>query len=182
MHLNISNPKTEDREALKAHFIKTITDTFEKENIEDAEEMIQVEVNEQIETLERFFHTNTKQEYYLIARYQQQIVGTIALGKPNQLIIEHLKIKADKIPEIKSVYVAPNYQKKGVGSSLFQAIQKELSDLAISEYCLDCGYGNAQAYWIKKLGKPQIILIDHWSPGNHHMIWRIKRDETNKSK
>jgi hypothetical protein len=57
---------------------------------------------------------------------------------------------------------------------LLQAMYKTLRSKGIDEFCLDCGYKNAQKIWQNKFGKPDYHFKDYWDKGQDHMIWRIK--------
>ncbi len=171
--IEIQQPKTENLKEIGLLFETTIIDNFKKEDISDP---FYIEVNKEIENqiidLKSFLESNKEINSYLIACYNDRILGTIAYGEPNQLINNQIKtIKNKFIPEIKSVYILPNYQKKGIGSILLKNILLELNKQKIEEFYLDCGYKEAQYFWIKRLGKPNRILNDFWRKENHHMIW-----------
>lgn len=170
MNFRIVRPQAGDIEKIRALLLNTISDTFQKEKISATEE-IQTELENQMISLERYFNNTEQSAFYLIAKYQDEVIGTIGYGQPNNIILEHIELDSKTVPEIKSVYVAPQYQNKGVGTALLESIKKELINKKVKRFCLDCGYSGSQKYWQKKLGEPQRVLKDYWSDGSHHMVW-----------
>ncbi|MEM9548573.1 MAG: GNAT family N-acetyltransferase, partial [Bacteroidota bacterium] len=175
--LNFSKPTQDDHAELKELFVSTITDTVrnEGEYIQNQEKVIQSGVEEQMMNLKYYFTNNDLVQHYLIAKSDSRIIGTIAYGKPSKLVSINVNSELTGIPEIKSLYILPSFQKRGVGSLLFAEIITELRTRT-SHYCLDCGYTKSQNFWKKKLGEPQYILKDYWSEGNDHMIWKLPID------
>ncbi len=175
----ITRPTLEDVPTIMELFTETISDNFREEGIIDNHQSeLVAEIISQWETLQQDFHTNGQENYFLIAKKEGKIVGTIAYGTPNTIIQQHLEGVAQlAIPEIKSVYILPKFQKQGIGSTLLKAILQILNDRQISAFCLDCGYRKSQSFWKKKLGEPTKILSDYWDINAHHMIWQ--RDTIN---
>lgn len=175
MQYKIQKPKKEDLNQIDELFEITIRDTFSKEKIVDP---LNEDANSEIKVLKNalriYLAPNSTKGVFLIAKSENKVLGTIAYGKPNHLIQENLKINNVNTPEIKSVYVLPDYQNKGIGTQLFQKILITLKENNIKDFCLDSGYKRAQLYWKKKLGTPQCILKDYWSKGNDHMIWHCR--------
>jgi len=85
---------------------------------------------------------------------------------------EHLKDLVANIPEIKMVYVLPEFQGQGIGRQMFRAMSTQLKAEGRAGFCLDCGFTHSQGFWRKQLGVPCLVLKDHWGPGADHMIWR----------
>jgi GNAT superfamily N-acetyltransferase len=75
--------------------------------------------------------------------------------------------------EVGTVFVHPDYQGKGIGNSLLEAIMKHLKNIGLTEFCLDSGYGSAQQIWKRKFGLPDYWQKDFWGEGQDHMVWRI---------
>ncbi len=71
-------------------------------------------------------------------------------------------------------FILPDYQKKGIGTLLLNAILTVLHGQHIEEFALDSGYSQAQKVWKKKLGEPTLVLKDHWGEGADHMVWHCK--------
>lgn len=173
MKYEIRKPSETDILAIHNLFAETLKDNFKAEKVVDPSgEILHREIAALQKNLLHSFDTNQPKDYFLIASRGEQVLGIIAYGKPSQVITEHLDLDLSKTPEIKSVYILPSHQGKGIGTLLFQKILSLLKEKEIKDFCLDSGYTRAQSYWAKKLGKPKCTLLDHWSPGMHHMIWQ----------
>jgi GNAT superfamily N-acetyltransferase len=170
MNIFIKRPQKKDLKEIHKVFSSVIQDAFRQDGIDDAKG-IKEEVEKQLCFLQKDFESNGSEVYFLIAKTENQIIGTIAYTKANDLIKKNLKKDFSKIPEISSVYILPKFQGKGVGSLLFNAILLSLLHKNIDEVCLDGGYRKSQSYWIKKLGNPNVTLKDYWGKGLDHMIW-----------
>ncbi|MBD3297127.1 MAG: GNAT family N-acetyltransferase [candidate division Zixibacteria bacterium] len=173
MPVTIVRPKLADKDAVCSLFIHTIGHAFKREGIAVLHASdIEREITEQINTLQRDLDSNGRDEYFLIARAGDKVVGTAAYGPANTIIRDNLSVDVATTPEIKSVYVLPEYQCQGIGTQLLQAIRKRIQDDGITDFCLDSGYTSAQRYWTNRLGEPQVVLNDYWGTNAHHMIWR----------
>jgi GNAT superfamily N-acetyltransferase len=76
--------------------------------------------------------------------------------------------------EIGTVFVHPGYQRRGIGSLLFNTMLLTFLNRGIEEFCMDSGYASAQTIWTRKLGDPDYWLKDYWGEGSDHMIWKRK--------
>ncbi len=177
--MEIQRPIYGDREEIRELFLLSITDTFRRHKIDDPSE-IQNEVDKQLATLDADFEYSGKEEYFLVAKMTNQIVGTIAHGTQNKMIIENLPKANSHVPEIKSVYVLPEFQGTGVGTQLWTAILQKLAENGVEQACLDSGYAQAQKFWNNRVGEPIVILSDVWGPGQHYMIWLFNVEEQAK--
>ncbi|MEZ4883662.1 MAG: GNAT family N-acetyltransferase [Chitinophagales bacterium] len=174
MQVTIDSPKVTDIKAIRRLFVKTIHHTFEQEQIQPISATeIEEEIEGQLNTLQQYFQTNGSEAFYLVARYGEQIVATAAYGKPNRIITENLALDYVQVPEIKSVYVLPAFQGKGIGSLLFKKLVETLQRRSIQKFCLDSGYRTSQQFWRKKLGRPTFTLRNYWGKDAHHMIWYV---------
>lgn len=178
MKYEIRKPQKKDIKQINELFEKTIKDNFNKERISDP---LGIAANTEIETLKSGLKNHLKSENsedsYLISILGDKIVGTIAYGKVSNIICENLKVDYGNTPEVKSVYVLPNYQNKGIGRNLMKNTLVDLKENNIKCFCLDSGYKRSQNYWSKRLGKPICIINDYWGVGNHHMIWYCEVSE-----
>lgn len=170
MDIYIKIPQKEDLEELRNLFDRTISDAFQQDGIDDPEGII-IEVEKQMDSLHQFVECPDSTKFYLIAHTKDTIIGTIGYSKANSLIQGSLNIDLENIPEVKSVYVLPEYQSKGIGSLLFNAILLCLHHKKITTFCLDGGYKKSQGFWINKLGAPSVTLKNYWGEGLDHMIW-----------
>lgn len=175
MDIVIKRPQISEIEEISSLFIETIQDNFKYEGIEITfASGMQREIENQINLLKLDLDSNGKDDCFYIAHFQDKIVGTIALGKASSIIQDNYQTVNKNIPEIKSVYVLPQYQGQGIGAQLFQHILRLLQHKGIKEFYLDSGYKRAQEYWRKKLGDPVKILSDFWAKDAHHMIWHCQ--------
>lgn len=170
MEICIERPQKNDFEELHKLFLLAIGDAFKQDGIDD-NEGVQEEVKKQLGLLNLDFDTKGSEVFFLIARIEEKIVGTIAYSRPNDLINNNLQVDDQNMPEVTSVYVHPEFQGKGVGSLLFNGMLISLLHKNNDVFCLDGGYKKSQNFWIKKLGNPTITLKDYWGKGLHHMIW-----------
>ena len=170
MNIKITRPQNKDIGEVDQLFALVIKDNFQNEGIASTEE-IEEQVQFQTNNLKQDLDSNGTEEYYLLARSRQTIIGTAAYGKPNEIIRKNWHGDLTGIPEVKSVYILPEFQGRGIGTLLFGSIIQCLGQKDIEEFCLDSGYKRAQGYWSKKLGKPSIILKDYWGKNADHLIW-----------
>ncbi|USK39530.1 GNAT family N-acetyltransferase [Cytobacillus firmus] len=172
----IRRPAAEDVKDLNHFFRIVITDTFLKEGIggllEDMEEEIKAKEN----CLNGDLKSGGKDRYFLIALSEDKIVGSVEYGPASELIIKSTDQALKSLYEVGTVFVHPDYQKKGIGNQLLDAIILALKNMGADEFCLDSGYKNSQKVWKKKFGEPGYLLNDYWGEGAHHMIWRVKTD------
>ncbi|MEK5442900.1 MULTISPECIES: GNAT family N-acetyltransferase [unclassified Fredinandcohnia] len=173
MDVDIRRPKIEDKDELHRFFKDVIMDTFSKEGIAHLTKDIVEEIETKKSYLQSDFTSAGKNRYFLLATYENTIVGTIEYGTVSRLICKTHHAYCDLV-EVGTVFVHPNYQKQGIGTRLLQSIFTILRDRKIEEFCLDSGYKNAQKYWKNKFGKPDVILKDYWGKNFDHMIWKIQ--------
>ena len=172
MKLNIGRPQIEDTREIENMFRETIHDTFVKEGLLPMfKEDLENEIQAKIQALRLDFQTNGQEEYFLIAKIKQQIAGSIAYGKPNPIILDHLQVNLG-YPEIKHVYILPKFQNHGIGTKLLKHLANQLNQEEIDFFYLDSGFKMAQQFWIKMLGTPICTLANYWGPNAHHMIWK----------
>lgn len=168
----VKRPKAEDIVSIKVLLEITINNTFVAEQISgDNQAKIEREIENHLKALQRDLASNGKDECFLIARNESEIVGIIAFGKPNRIILANLDFDSESKPEIKCAYVHPDFQRQGIGGMLFDKIMYELHRRGTTHFCLDSGYKRAQKFWANRLGPPSVILPDYFGPGAHHMIW-----------
>lgn len=171
--IEISRPKLEDVELINEFFQIVIRDTFERNGISDLVDIIVEEIEDKRRCLDQDIESDGTNRYFLIAKEDDKIVGSIEYGPSNKLIDSCTNGELKELLEIGTVFVHPDYQKKGIGSRLLNLIFKELDKNGIKEICFDSGYKSAQKTWIKKFGKPEYHLKNYWGEDADHMIWRI---------
>jgi GNAT superfamily N-acetyltransferase len=177
MQIRVDRPTVRDVEKLHRLFDATIRAAFEQNGVSTPyDDELTTEIGLQKERLERDLASGGTDEHFLIARVGDEVVGSAAYGPANYLVRKHLPVDFDLVPEVKTVYVRPDFQGRGVGSLLFGEIVERLRSKGIDEFCLDSGYKLAQRYWERKLGSPKVVLHDHFGPGAHFMIWHVHTD------
>jgi GNAT superfamily N-acetyltransferase len=175
MNITITKPLKAHEEEIKKLFITVITQNFKDYGFyKKYRDDIAYEVGKQTNALDAYFDSNGKKIFFLIAKDGNKIIGTIAYGKPNIDIEKYYSKKPDNIIEIKSLYVLPDYQGKGIGTKLFKKIMIVLQQNGFKEFCLDSGYPKAQLFWTKKLGEPVVKISNRWNAGNDYLIWHYK--------
>lgn len=175
MQIKIERPQKEDIKEIQKLFQGVITDTFKKNAIPEAYDgEIQDLVKKNTANVEQDLVSNGSQEYFVIACHKNQIVGIMGFGNPNKEIRKNYKINFEKVPEIKNAFILPNFQRNGIGTQLFQKLEKRLEEKGFEEFVLDSGFASAQVYWKKKLGNPIVVVKNYWGDGTDYLIWHAK--------
>lgn len=168
----IGRPGRDDFDSISELLTCTINHTFIAEQISgDNRAEIEREIESHLQALHRYLESDGRNERFLIARDDSEIVGIIAFGEPNRIILANLDFDSADTPEVKCAYVHSEYQQKGIGSRLFKEIIQELNRRGTRRFCLDSGYKRAQLFWTKHLGPPTVTLPDYFGPDAPHMIW-----------
>ncbi|NLG81973.1 MAG: GNAT family N-acetyltransferase [Bacilli bacterium] len=166
----IERPKTNDIFKIKQLFTVSITNAFIKEGLGHLTEDIANDIREKITKLENYFLDNSR-IIFLIAKVNEEIVGTISYGPINNDIRKLTNNEFNHIGELGSIYILPEYENQGIASKLIKEMIKILENMGVTTFCLDCGLKRAQQKWLKKFGTPYKIFEDYWGKGNPHMIW-----------
>lgn len=168
----IEIPTATDVQEITELFKTTLNDLYHREGIiQSHADDLRAEIEAQIEVFSDYLSVTREVFEFRIIRFENNIIGTMALGEPNKIIKENLEFDYRQAPEIKSVYILPAYQKHGAGNLLFKTALDLLEKRGYEKFCLDCGYSQSQSYWKKLLGEPAKKLTDYWGAGAHHMIW-----------
>lgn len=153
------------------HYI--IKDTFIKNDIGYLKDEIEKEAAEKRKYLISDIKTKGRKHYFLIAKDDGTIIGTIESSPNDDFISDCTDGKLRNVTKIGTIYVHPNYQRQGIGSKLLDAIINELIKKNIHQFCIDSGFISAQKIWTHKFGAPTYHLKDFWSKGEDHMIWLV---------
>ena len=172
-NIEISRPKLEDTQLINDFFQIVLKDTFEKNGIADLVDTLVEEIEEKRRCLNEDIESHGKNRYFLIAKEENKIVGSIEYAPSNELIRSCTNGELEELLEIGTVFVHPDYQKQGIGTRMLNVIFMNLEKNGVEEVCLDSGYKLAQKTWIKKFGNPKYHLKDYWGEGADHMIWTI---------
>ena len=179
-NIEISRPRFSDNGLINEFFEIVLRDTFEKNGIPDLVILIAEEIKDKRRCLNQDIESGGKNRYFLIAKEDDNIVGSIEYGASNDLIISCTNGKLKSLVEIGTVFVHPAYQNKGIGSRMLNLIFIELKKNGIKEFCLDIGYKSAQKTWTNKFGNPEYYLKDYWGEDADHMVWRISVEDVIK--
>ncbi|WP_059173048.1 GNAT family N-acetyltransferase [Bacillus sp. FJAT-27445] len=174
MDIEMKRPVSSDNEELLRFFRTVITDTYEKEGISGKVDDLEEEIKTKEAYLKKDLETGGKERYFLIAKIGGNIIGSIEFGPASSIIQECTLSELKGFMEVGTVFVHPDFQRRGIGNSLLEAIFFAMKSRGIETCCLDSGYKNAQQIWKKKFGEPDYLLKDYWGEGFDHMIWRIR--------
>lgn len=172
--VRIERPKLEEEFEINQFFRLVLEDTFKKNGLLNMEELLEEEVEDKRRCLRQDFDSTGAMRHFLIAWLDQRIVGTIEFGAANDLISACTENKLRHLMEIGTVFVHPEFQNKGIGKALLDAIFEKMMDAGLEEYCFDSGYPEAQKIWIHVFGEPEYHLKNYWGEGADHMVWRGK--------
>ena len=177
LNIIISRAKIEDRELINDFFKMVLIDTFHKNEISDLVDTLKDEIKDKRRCLDQDYESAGRDRCFLIAKDKNLVVGSAEYGPPNNLILSCTNGDLKDIKEIGTVFIHPDYQRKGIGSRMLFSILSQMKRDGIEEFCLDSGYKIAQRIWTKKLGNPQYHLKNYWGKDADHMIWRKKINE-----
>ncbi|AZB41851.1 GNAT family N-acetyltransferase [Bacillus sp. FJAT-42376] len=180
-NIYIQRPVPGQINELHQFFIRVITDTFTKEGLGGKKEDIEEEIASKFKVLQCDFDTRGDERFFLTAAENGKIIGTIEFGPASELICACTNGSIKDLMEVGTVFVDPDYQQKGIGSRMLQAVFAELKNRGFEEFCMDSGYSRAQAIWRKRFGEPEYCLRNYWGEGLDHMIWRLKVRDVLKS-
>lgn len=173
-NIEIRRPRQEDQAELYQFFDKVIRETFANEGLSDLVDDIENEIVQKKKLLECDFESNGEKRFFWIAvdKSINKIIGTIEYGTSSKLIHICTNGELKDYVEIGTVFVSPDYQRKGIGTLLLNVMFLTLQSRGITKFCLDSGYSIAQKIWKKKFGKPDYLLKDYWGMGSDHMVWK----------
>lgn len=171
-HVEIRRPRIEDIEELSQFFNIVVKDTFATEGLAYMVDDIENEVEAKKMCLKSDLDSGGVNRYFLLALEDGKTIGSIEYGPSSELIDSLTNGAFKHLVEIGTVFVHPDYQRRGVGNLLLNVMYITLLSRGIEEFCLDSGYTNAQKIWKKKFGEPDYVFKSYWSEGNDHMIWR----------
>lgn len=173
-NIEIKRPSIDDYEELHQLFHTVIVDTFAREGLSDLADDIENEIEAKKQYLKCDFDSDGENRYFLIAvdKHSNKIIGTIEFGPSSKLINSCTDGTLKDLYEVGTVFVLPNYQRRGIGNLLLNVVLLTLLSRGIKEFCLDSGYTNAQKIWKKKFGEPNFLRKDYWDEACDHMIWK----------
>jgi GNAT superfamily N-acetyltransferase len=178
--IQLRRPMIEETEKLNYFFKLVLEHTFESNGICDLVDSLNEEIHDKRKCLKEDFESEGQRRFFLVAVWDDTIIGSIAYGPSNETIVDcSLGMLKDTL-EIGTVFVHPDYQKQGVLNLLLKGIFHALALKGVSHFCFDSGYPIAQKIWTKKFGPPLYHLKDYWAEGADHMVWYIALNTTIK--
>lgn len=177
-HIDVARFSPNDFDDVVNFLEYAITDTFNKEGIGHLRDEIKNEVNSKIAYLNKDIETNGDDLFFLIAKQNHKIVGTIEYSPLSQLITENTNGEFTGLNKVGTIYVHPDIQRMGIGSKMLLSMMDELKNRGVNNYCLDTGYNTALAIWTKLFGSALYTLNNYWGDGQHHSIWHLSVDDT----
>jgi GNAT superfamily N-acetyltransferase len=167
--------------AINKLFDISIRDAFQQDGFvyTESELLQEIDLKKQIVAQAIQSEHSDSNIHVLIAKIEDKIVGTISYGPSNPLIHKFTDGALAGIGEIGGLYVLPDYQNKGIGSALIQAMIHFLHTKEIKSFCLDSGYKRAQQRWLRKFGEPYKVVEKVWGPDSIFMIWLCEVQKMN---
>ena len=172
--MTITRPESKDQPEAAILFHESIRDAFIRNNFPPEE--AELEANYKIESLRHDIDTSGKEQFFLIAKCNGRIVGSVALRKSSSFVRQNIPEKYHELKVITSLLVLPEYQRKGIGRKLFGAAVMALLAQHEEAFILDCGYPTAQKFWTSIVGKPYSIKHNLWYGTIDHYFW-VKKIE-----
>ena len=181
MNTNLNNSvhirplRIDDISHLKNLFEKTISEIFERNNIEDKSE-IEHEIIDKIDKVSKAIFEEESIARFFVVEIENTIVGIAGFSLINNDIKNNFENNEnnENSYELGTVYVLPEFQRKGIGSLLINTVLENIKNMGIHEFYLDCGYRTSQSYWIEKFGKPYVNIENRFGNNQDYMIWKVK--------
>ncbi len=173
MDLIIRRPRRKDLLMLRSFLEMTMRHSFKINGIVNAETELFKAIQSKYQDLLEDVQSDGEKHFHLLAMRGDVLVGCMGYGAPNELIRKYMAISSEEHVELKSAYVHPWYKRQGICVTLLRELVKQLQGRGWGEMYLDCGYGLSQPFWEKQFGPASKTLLDHWGPGEHHMIWKV---------
>lgn len=179
MNLNIRQPRLSDFSKIQKLFVESIENTFKLNSIEDELEC-NFEIIDKTRRVKRYLENVEPIVEFIIAEDSNVICGIAGLYPITKLIRENVKTATLHNFEIGSVYILPQYQRKGIAKKLFCYLIDEMIKQGIKDFYLDCGYTTSQKYWKQLLGEPSLSFENYFNSGDYYMIWKNKTKRVQK--
>lgn len=171
--IEIFTPTAEDRFEIHRLIETVLRDNWIKNDLMDFEEGLEEEIEMKKGFIDAFLNDDENARSFLMAKLHGDIVGIIEHGPVNDTIKACEDDELNRIQEVGTVFVLPEYQGIGLGKRLMDAITERLANLGETAFCIDSGYKTAQPIWTHLYGEPLYLMKDYWGPGGDHMVWRV---------
>lgn len=177
--MKLVKARDEDYQSLKIFFEMMVIDTFKKNRIYHLKKDLNQEISDKMIFLKNYFetHKEKRRQKLFIIKKSKKIIGSIAIDKANDLIVDSTHGLFKNKIEIGSFFIHPDYQRQGLGQFMLKESIQWMKNNHIEAFCLDSGYPLAQIFWQKHLGRPLYDFKDFWEPGSRYMIWLVSINE-----
>ncbi len=152
---------------------------FEKRNMDEYEKVLKEEMIMQKERLKESL--NNTLPHILMAKEDDQIIGTIGIHSISKSVkegLQKLDYEPNSIVEIVLLYVDPRYQKRGIGTLLYNAILLTLQFSSYHYFAISTAFDKGIAFWTKTLGKARIVLQNYYEDSVDCYVWIKKVEDT----
>lgn len=172
---NIVIPQKGDEQQLLHLYTSAMKAAFEAQGEGSLTEAIQEEVEVKMEKVLGFLN-GASDYYYLAAKCDDHIVGTISYGGNKDKVKERFE-ELESAGELGSLYILPEYQSQGIGSTLINGMLQYMAEQGVLSFWFESGFTLAQKRWKRRFGEPYRIMKDHWAPGVDNHLWYCKVSE-----
>lgn len=172
--IQIFEAKAQDKDQIFAFFTDILTHTFQENGIWDMQEDLMDEIAEKKSFFLESVEEPEKGRKFLLAKKSNRIIGCVAIGPANDSIVRGSQGQCAGWVELGTVFVHPDFQRKGLGTHLIREMENRLKAQGIHHYVLDSGYPISKQIWTRKYGTPTYVMKDHWGEGLDHLIWCVE--------
>ncbi len=165
MDIQIEKLRVEEVEEVFSLVQRVIEDSFVWEGFNDMgmTDVYDIELQIQKDRIEEY--KKTGMPYFLVAKEDGKIVGTIAYmhpGKAVQMALDEQNKQSESVVEVIASYVDPALQRKGIGAQLLSKLLEELQKTAYVSYAVSTGYKKGMLFWQKQLGDADVVLKGYY--------------------
>lgn len=171
--IEIATPTSVNRLEIHQLIETVLMDNWIKNDLMDFEDGLTEEIEMKKGFIDAFLNEDENARTFLMAKLHGEIAGIIEYGPANDTIKSCEDEELNRILEVGTVFVLPEYQGIGLGKRLMDAITERLVKLGETAFCIDSGYKTAQPIWTHLYGEPLYLMKDYWGLGGDHMVWRV---------
>lgn len=171
--IEIVSPSLANKPEIDLLIETVLKDNWIKNDLMELKDGLAEEIEMKKSFIDAFVNGDENARTFLMARLHGEIVGIIEHGPVNDTIKSCEDKELNRIQEVGTVFVLPEYQGVGLGKRLMDAITERLVKLGETAFCIDSGYKTAQPIWTHLYGEPLYLMKDYWGPGGDHMVWKV---------
>ena len=168
--IEIVSPSLANKPEIDLLIETVLKDNWIKNDLMELKDGLAEEIEMKKSFIDAFVIGDENARTFLMARLHGEIVGIIEHGPVNDTIKSCEDEELNRIQEVGTVFVLPEYQGVGLGKRLMDAITERLVKLGETAFCIDSGYKTAQPIWTHLYGEPLYLMKDYWGPGGDHMV------------